>query len=406
MTTCVNSRRAFDPPPADVRYRASQRIENIMAQQGLIVFDDDAGRFGPLTDRRAAFDVRSGAWTTLERIERIVGQKADALFVPNRLAALTQQRHPDSAVNRLPDGYTSWRCVSGRAATPDAIRDTPCLTHPQGAPLAREDFDAGDAPQLARPWDLFAHLDANLRFDLDAMDLPACDRGTVTGDHRVKAAPDAKLHPMVVLNAELGPIVIDRGAIVGSFTVLAGPCYIGPHSIVASHAHIRAHTSVGPRCVVGGEVARSILHGNSSKSHAGYLGHSLVGEWVNLGAGTTVSNLKNTYGHVRVQLDESVPAQDSGQLKLGPIIGDGVRTAIGTRMLTGSCIATATMLAVGGFAPKWTRPFSFITDGSVQRYDIDRFIDTLRCFMEHRGDTLSDADEAGWRALASRAWAS
>ncbi len=372
-----------------------------MAQQGLIVFDDDTGRFGPLTDRRAAFDGRTGAWTTLERIEHVVGRKADALIVPHRLSALTNERHPDSSINQVPDGFDTWRCVNGRAATPEAINAAPVLTRAQIAQATR--LDAGDAPALARPWDLFAHLDTNLRFDLDAINLPACDHAVITGDHGVKAAPDAKLHPMVVLNAEKGPIVIDHGAIVGSFALIAGPCYIGPHTIVAPHAHIRAHTVAGPRCVIGGEIASSILHANSNKSHDGYLGHSLVGEWVNLGAGTTVSNLKNTYGPVRVQLESGGPAEDSGQMKLGPIIGDAVRTAIGTRLLTGSCIAAATMLAVGGFSPKITRPFSFVTDGSVQPYDFDRFIDTLRRVMERRDVTLSKADEACWRALASQA---
>jgi UDP-N-acetylglucosamine diphosphorylase/glucosamine-1-phosphate N-acetyltransferase len=372
-----------------------------MAQQGLIVFDDDTGRFGPLTDRRAAFDMRTGAWTTLERIERIVGRKADVLIVPPRLRALTNQRHPDSSINHVPDGFDSWRCVNGRAATPEAINAAPVLMRRQIAQATS--LDGGDGPALTRPWDLFAHLDANLRFDLDAIDLPACDHAVITGDHAVKMAPDAKLHPMVVLNAEMGPIVIDHGAIIGSFALIAGPCYIGPRTIVVPHAHIRAHTSVGPRCVVGGEVASTIMHANSNKSHEGYLGHSLVGEWVNLGAGTMVSNLKNTYGPVRMQLDVNGPAEDSGQMKLGPIIGDAVRTAIGTRILTGSCIAAATMLAVSGFSPKLTRPFSFVTDGSVQAYDFDRFIDTLRRVMERRGVTLSEADQACWRALASSA---
>src|SRR5690606_29763654 len=106
-----------------------------------------------------------------------------------------------------------------------------------------------------------------------------------------------------------------------------------------------------PTCRIGGEVSHSIFQSFSNKTHGGYLGHALVGEWVNLGAATNASNLKNTYGSVRMQLAARGPREDTGLLQLGPILGDYVRTAIGTRIPTGAVIGTGCMISLSGFAP-------------------------------------------------------
>lgn len=372
-----------------------------MNRPGLLIYDDGEGDFGPLTDPRPAYDLRTGARTTRQRIERIVGQAADALVATPRLRPLTAPLGIDLAAAE------QWRIVNGRCANADAIRSAPVVSVADARRmLETSDWPAADPAAYTRPWHIIAGLDANLRHDLDTFDLPAWrdDRGQHVarqGDYPVHVAADAKIHPMVVLNSELGPIVIDRGAIVGSFAVLAGPCYIGEGSIVPPHSHIRAHTVAGPRCVVGGEVSFTVMQGYSNKSHAGYLGHSLVGQWVNLGAETTVSNLKNTYGTIRVALRPASAGEDSGQSKLGPIIGDYVRTAIGTRLLTGSCVGTGSMLALSGFSPKCINRFRFITDEGNEPYDIDRFLATARRMMSRREQPLDPPLEAVLRELAA-----
>jgi UDP-N-acetylglucosamine diphosphorylase / glucose-1-phosphate thymidylyltransferase / UDP-N-acetylgalactosamine diphosphorylase / glucosamine-1-phosphate N-acetyltransferase / galactosamine-1-phosphate N-acetyltransferase len=146
-------------------------------------------------------------------------------------------------------------------------------------------------------------------------------------------------------------------------------------------------------------VSHTVFQGYANKAHAGYLGNALVGEWVNLGADTNASNLKNTYGTIRVQIVPGGELEDSGQMKLGPIIGDFTRTSIGTRLPTGACLSTGTMLALSTTAPKYTERFAFLTDQGAQRYQIDKFLEAARKAVARRDRTLSAAEEARLREL-------
>jgi len=398
----------------------------------MILIDDRQHDLGPLTDLRALADLRTGAYTNLGRIAHALpGEPPTALLVPDHLAEATRAQHeglPINPTDLTPHLHRDATLLINSALTlidPSLaerigrLRAGEAITDPAGRVVAaRLDTAAATAfladscfvlpdsvephvlestPLVARPWDVIAQLEDILRLDLATIDLPAFVPNHPLmhriGSHDVKVAPTAKLHPMVVLNSEKGPIVIDDHAIVGSFSVIAGPCYIGPHCIIAPHAHIRANTAFGPHCVLGGEISQTVIQGRSNKCHEGYLGHSYVGEWVNLGAGTSVSNLKNTYGHVRVQLAPDAAPQDSGQIKQGPIIGDFVRTAIGSRIMTGSVVGTASMIAVSGYAPKSIAPLTFLTDQGATPYNLAKLVDTLNKAMSRRGQALHPAIE-------------
>ena len=417
-----------------------QRIaDNTFMSAQLLIFDDGQGQFGPLMDLRAVFEFRSGAVTALSRIERSLGQPAVALHVKKaQIPAISHRRA--SQINQ-PLGDGDWLLVNGRwlgllgADHVRALAPGSALLQHDGqlvaahlpADLAQQVIDAafnvpssiatttlpapslirdasqgegtgGDLMLIERPWHLLDQLEANLRDDLDAFNHPifappSLAQIAITGSHPCKVAVDAKVSPMVVLNADKGPIVIDSGAQINSFAVINGPCYIGQRSTVNAHSDIRANTVIGPACKVGGEISFSIIHGYTNKSHLGYLGHSLVGAWVNFGAGSTVSNLKNTYGSIRVQLEHNAPAQDTDRIFMGPIIGDYTLTAIGSRIMTGSCIGTGTMLATSAFSPKIAERFSFITDETTQRYDIDKFISMARRMTSRRGRAIKQAEE-------------
>ena len=153
---------------------------------------------------------------------------------------------------------------------------------------------------------------------------------------------------MVVIDAEHGPVYIDEGAEIHPFTRIEGPCYVGKKSILLG-AKCREGNSIGPMCRVGGEVEESIIHGYSNKYHDGFLGHAYVGEWVNLGALTTNSDLKNDYSSVSVMLDGHTPI-DTGSTKVGSLIGDHTKTSIGTLLNTGAY--------VGAMAPDRRPPAS------------------------------------------------
>ena len=163
---------------------------------------------------------------------------------------------------------------------------------------------------------------------------------------RVYVGKDVKLDSSVVFDTSKGFVVIDDNVKVGPFSFFRGPVYIGPNSKVSEHASIKDGVSVGHTCKVGGEVEGCVIEPYSNKQHHGFLGHSYLGSWINLGAGTCNSDLKNTYGIVNMNYgDEKV---STGTQFMGCIIGDYAKTAINTCIFTGKVVGTASM--VYGFA--------------------------------------------------------
>lgn len=399
----------------------------------LTIYDDGLGRLGPLTGTRPSFGVRTGALETQNRIERVIGRPASALWCAKRLAGVLSERRPGTPVN--PDRIEGTACVlvNGRWTGARFTEQVKTLAHNQAlvqsdgqviaVVMSKDDavvfLQSGcvtlpdqvstvrvqDRVLIDRPWHVLDELPNNLASDLSSNDAPLF-RGdqhpgvTAFGDHPVRVGAGARIMSSVVIDAEYGPVVIEPGAVINPLTVLQGPCYIGRDAVLVSHTSIRRNTVIGPYCKVGGEVSASILHGYSNKAHSGYLGDSLVGAWVNLGAGTSTSNLKNTYGHVRVQLDEDAPAEDTGRTFHGTVIGDYVRTAIGTRLPTGAVIHPGCMLADTGWAPKLAMPLGFYNGPKRQPYDTGKLIDTIGRAMGRRDCRLSDAEAALIRSLA------
>jgi UDP-N-acetylglucosamine diphosphorylase / glucose-1-phosphate thymidylyltransferase / UDP-N-acetylgalactosamine diphosphorylase / glucosamine-1-phosphate N-acetyltransferase / galactosamine-1-phosphate N-acetyltransferase len=207
---------------------------------------------------------------------------------------------------------------------------------------------------------------------------------------RVYLHPQARLDGPLVLDARDGPIVLDA-AHVEPFSFIQGPAAIGAGALIAS-ARIRAETTIGPVCRIGGEVEASIVQGYSNKHHDGFLGHSYLGEWVNIGAMTTNSDLKNTYGTIRVGL-EGLGQVDSGVLKLGCFLADHVKLGIGLHLNGGTVIGSGSNIFGVHFAPKTIPPFTW--GGEVFReYQIDRMVDVARKVMGRRKVELVPVYEA------------
>jgi UDP-N-acetylglucosamine diphosphorylase/glucosamine-1-phosphate N-acetyltransferase len=402
-----------------------------MTQPHLAIFDDGLGRWGPLTRCRPIFDQRSARLTLAQRIERATGLSAEAFSVPHALAAVAAAHWPERAINTPLNGG-QWLLVNGRWDALSEVErvNTLELNHALvdqagGVLAARLTADQANAwlqagptdppsnatttelppTLLTRPWQLLNQLPAALAADLAAPGLGSVDdhalrQVIVFGDYPLHLSQRARIDPGAVLNCEQGPIAIDAGAHIQPRALLEGPCTIGANTTIAAHGYIRSNTAIGPNCKVGGEVAGSIIQGDSNKAHDGYLGHAMVGRWANLGAATVVSNLKNTYGPVRVQLDRDQPPEDTARQRVGPIIGDFVRTAIGTRLMTGSVIDVGCMLALSGFAPKLAPPLGFYTDQGRAEYDVDKLIETIEAMMARRNTTLDEATEKLIRQLA------
>jgi len=215
----------------------------------------------------------------------------------------------------------------------------------------------------------------------------------------VFVAQGVKVHPMVTIDAEHGPVYIDEQAEIHPFTRIEGPCYIGKDSILLG-AKCREGNSIGPYCRIGGEVEESIIHGYSNKYHDGFLGHSYVGEWVNLGALTTNSDLKNDYSNVSVILDGR-RGIDTGSSKVGSLIGDHTKTSIGTLLNSGSYLgAMAIIMATGKPLPKHIPSFAWFIEGIVTKgFGKGRLYETAKTAMSRRKCEWTPAMEVMWDAV-------
>jgi hypothetical protein len=229
-------------------------------------------------------------------------------------------------------------------------------------------------------WDLIVNLKRDLEKDLGVL------------GSRVKG----QVHPSVVIYAPEN-VLIEEGAVVEACAVLdasAGSIYIGKGTIVRPNSYLRGPLFIGPQCRIGGEVVHSIFHGYSNKAYYGFIGHSYIGEWVNLGAGTTNSNLKNNYGTVKVLVNGK--EIDSGEQFLGCFIADFARTGIGTLINTGSVIGVGANVFCGGLTPKSIPNFAW---GEGQKYEWSKFIADVRKMMARRGKKLSKEQEKRLQGL-------
>jgi UDP-N-acetylglucosamine diphosphorylase/glucosamine-1-phosphate N-acetyltransferase len=207
----------------------------------------------------------------------------------------------------------------------------------------------------------------------------------------------ARVEPMVLLDTTRGPIRIERDATVMAFSRLEGPCYVGPRSQVKGGS-LRGGVTLGPDCRIGGEVEASIIHGHSNKAHDGFLGHSYVGEWVNLGAGTQNSDLRNDYGEVSVTIaGRRVP---TGMTKAGCLIGDHTKSGLGALVNTGANIGAFCNLLPGGLLPRYMPSFcSWWNAALAANDDFPALLETARTIMARRDVTLTAAHEKLYRHL-------
>jgi UDP-N-acetylglucosamine diphosphorylase/glucosamine-1-phosphate N-acetyltransferase len=204
----------------------------------------------------------------------------------------------------------------------------------------------------------------------------------VVSDDNVFINRDVKLAPGVVLDASRGPVILDRGVTIGANSVLEGPCAIGQYSRLAPLTNIRAGTTLGPGCNVGGAISNSILMGFVDKPHEGYLGDSYVGRWTNLGAGTTTANVKTTYGQINVRIGRRVI--ETGRRSMGTIIGDHTKTSINTRFSPGCYVGYNCILGGAGLVPQFVPSFSFWTDSGFKPVDRPKSVEMARRVYDRR----------------------
>ena len=206
----------------------------------------------------------------------------------------------------------------------------------------------------------------------------------VLGDPADVIVMGAAVEPGVVFDVRHGVVVLEAGVEVRHGTRLEGPVFVGARSKVLG-GFVRASV-IGPECRIHGEITASVFLGYANKSHDGFIGHSVVGQWVNLGALTTTSNLKNTYGPVRLEVDGR--KLDTGRQNLGTLFGDHAKTAIGTMLATGTVIGAGANVFGPPTPPKHVPPFAWGSEGD-ERLTAEGFLRIAERVLPRRGVELT-----------------
>ena len=415
-----------------------------MTDRLLYVFeDDDYENFYPLTVNRAVFQLRLGVDLLYEKWEAHFPNSNLRFCIRNHLADLTMSKI-EAACNRFEGVADSGAIfINGRfipdeqlveeigsielpklllcngnlvaAVVPpnsDESRNLELMRYwgyghfkeiikriPKSDVNAREvkyiwDFINMNPQQISLDFDRFKK---KLQTDLISTSANIDDDCLIYNRDAVRIGDGVRIDGHVVIDARGGPVFVDSGVIIEPHTRIEGPCYVGRDTMLVG-GKIREGCSIGPRCKVGGELEESIILGYSNKFHDGFLGHSYLGEWVNLGAMTTNSDLKNNYGTIRVDRGDGLV--DTGIRKLGAFIGDHAKTGIGTMLNTGITIGLASnIFGAGLVVDKFVPPFCWGGTGNYDVYDIERAIKTAKVVTKRRNVMFTDLDEKVFRSV-------
>ncbi len=404
----------------------------------ICIFEDiHHSKLFPLVYFRPTFNLRCGIFSLKEKVLQTYPKADVVLHTRSYLADYMRLRNPDVPVNEIKG--KSCLFINGRAIV-DAnfakkiplqgdedivyMNDDTVVAARVNGPKFRSlkenlfgifsasDFDGltredVDVPLIKYPWDLIRHNGEQLRSDYEILKKNRHKKNEknkkypgvyILNEKNVFIGSGTELKPGVVIDAEDGPVYIGKNVTVMPFSMIVGPAYIGDNSVVKSGAKIYHDTSIGPVCKVGGEIEASIIHSYSNKQHDGFLGHSYLGAWVNCGAGTVTSDLKNNYSPVKVYINgEPI---DSGSQFVGVTIGDHSKTAINSTFNTGTIVGVSSNIFGTGFPPKYVPSFSWGAAGETfTTYNADKAIDVARKVMSRRKIVLSGFEEKLFRKI-------
>jgi UDP-N-acetylglucosamine diphosphorylase/glucosamine-1-phosphate N-acetyltransferase len=249
----------------------------------------------------------------------------------------------------------------------------------------------GNGNEIQNDWNRFEYKDN--RNDLNLKKV------IIEGDHPVFIHPTAKIEPGVTILSYDGPVIIKESAHIMTGTMIRGPVSIGDFAVLKMGGHIYGETSIGSHCRVGGEVKNAIFHPYSNKAHGGYIGNAIVGEWCNWGAHTNCSNLKNNYSEVKIATFPDGKMKATGSQFVGVMMGDHTKTAINTSINTGSVFGVMCTIATDGFPPKFLPNFSWLYNGVIEKYHVDKAVETIRHIMSRRNVVLSNAEISLYKTI-------
>ncbi|MBI45372.1 MAG: hypothetical protein CMG66_04310 [Candidatus Marinimicrobia bacterium] len=388
----------------------------------LIIFENSkSSRLLPFSFNHSPLELRLGAFTNLERFQRIYNHLDIILIVREDLKDIIEERYPSLSVN--PEEISKGLCLNASAIlknehlelidTNDVLsnRDE-LISFKLEKTVSFGDFEkiidrkkdvtiACDIPVIKNIWDIFEYQKTQLEDDFNYFSLnnnylyhPSL---IMVNQDYIYIGNNVTIKAGVIIDASAGPVIIDKDVIIDHGTIIEGPNYIGKGTYIAPISKIRDNNIIGPMCKVGGELTNNNFLGYSNKVHDGFLGHSYIGEWVNIGAGTNNSNLKNNYSLVKVRVENEIYKTDLQFL--GSLIGDYTRIAIGTNLNTGTFIGIGSNIFNHRLQDNYIPSFSWGKDAKVQ---FENFINTLIKMKKRRGKSISSAEKECIKTIYSK----
>jgi len=355
----------------------------------------DRNKLFPLTYTRAVADLRIGIFTLKEWWEKLLEQevfvKTEEYLQP-LYSPVPAGDHIYINASVLPMAELVQQIIDLKPG--QTICDEKGTVAYAGSENG-EKIQVNGLRRLVYPWHIFQLNDEVLRSQFSLISKEKFGVQTAESTHVINASEvyieDGCTIEHAVLNASTGPIYIGKNVTIMEGSFIRGPFALGEGSVVKMGTKIYGATSAGPNCVLGGEIRSSVLFGNSNKAHDGYLGHAVVGEWCNLGAGTSNSNLKNTAGDICMSDFEKTNQEIVGN-KCGVIIGDYTRTAINSSINTGSIFGICCNVFGEYLLPKHLPNFSW---GIVEKsnYDPEKALRDIRNWKKLKGREFSSAEE-------------
>jgi UDP-N-acetylglucosamine diphosphorylase/glucosamine-1-phosphate N-acetyltransferase len=367
----------------------------------------------PITYTRPCAELRVGILTLREKWTRRLG--ADQWFYQTE----------DYLQKKFPAGTTDlW--INGAAVATDALAEQVKSLKPGEGLFHGENcialnsssfslesihdlrrIDAAEALIIERPYYLFLHAAAEIRSDLPLItagreSAPITDPHTmVYGAENVFIEEGVTLQAAII-DATTGPVYLAKGVVVNPGAILRGSLAVGENTVISMGAKLRGDNSFGPNCKVGGEISNSAILGNSNKSHDGYLGNAVLGEWCNLGADSNCSNLKNNYSTIRIWNYEMNDFQTTGLKFCGLTMGDHSKCGINTMFNTGTVVGVSSNVYGSDFPEKFIPSFSWGSKGHWSTYDLDKAIQTAENVIGRRNLTLDSSEKSILKSIFER----
>lgn len=402
----------------------------------ICIFEDiEFSNLEPLIFNRPVYDLLCGTSTLKEKILRSYGNVSYSLHTRPYLKALVEQQNPGIPVNQINDDYCLF--INGRIIAPKNLSEILPLIETEDKVLVNEDtvvaaYLSGERLKKRKSFlnDLFSISDfeglpvkiidikcAKYIWDLmningsqikeeaeyfineirhNYVSILPSSVNTIKPEN-IFIGKNATVKPGVVLDASNGPIIIEEEVEVFPNAVIEGPCFIGKGSKIKSCATIYENVTIGNTCKIGGEVEQSVFMPYSNKQHSGFIGHAYIGSWVNLGADTNNSDLKNNYSTVKATIGGK--EIETGLQFLGLMMGDHSKSAINTMFNTGTVVGFSCNIFGAGFPDKYIPSFSWGGAESMTTYDVNKSMQTAKVVMARRKVEFTKADEEVFKTV-------